>query len=109
MVVRLPNGFTVYHAGDTAVFGDMRIIAELYKPDLVCLPIGGHFTMGPREAAYAIRLLGLHHVLPITYGISPLHAGRPDELRDLTRDIAGLEIYDLKPGESIGESKSATA
>jgi len=108
-VVRLPSGFTIYHAGDTAVFGDMRIIGELYKPDLVCLPIGGLFTMGPREAAYAIRLLGVHHVLPITYGTSPVHAGRPEELRDLTQDIAGLEIHALKPGECIGESKSATA
>jgi L-ascorbate metabolism protein UlaG (beta-lactamase superfamily) len=109
LVVRLPGGFTLYHAGDTAVFGDMKIIGELYKPDLVCLPIGGHFTMGPREAASAIRLLGVHHVLPIHYGTFPVLTGTPEELRDLTQDIAGLEIHALNPGESIGESKSATA
>jgi len=109
LVVRLPGGFTLYHAGDTTVFGDMKIIGELYKPDLVCLPIGGHFTMDPREAAYAIRLLGVHHVLPIHHGTFPVLTGTPEELRDLTQDIAGLEIHALKPGESIGESKRAAA
>jgi L-ascorbate metabolism protein UlaG (beta-lactamase superfamily) len=108
-VVRLPGGFTLYDAGDTTVFGDMKIIGELYTPDLVCLPIGGHFTMGPREAAYAIRLLGVHHVLPIHYGTFPVLTGTPQELRDLTLDIAGLEIHALKPGESIGDTKRAAA
>jgi L-ascorbate metabolism protein UlaG (beta-lactamase superfamily) len=107
LVVRLPGGFTLYHAGDTTVFGDMKIIGELYKPDLVCLPIGGHFTMGPREAAYAIRLLGVHHVIPMHYGTFPALAGTPEALRELTQDIAGLEIHALKPGESIGESERA--
>jgi L-ascorbate metabolism protein UlaG (beta-lactamase superfamily) len=109
LIVRLPGGFTLYHAGDTAVFGDMKIIGDLYKPDLVCLPIGGHFTMDPREAAYAIRLLGVRHVLPIHYGTSSLHAGTPEQLRELTQDIAALEIHALKPGESIGESQRAAA
>ncbi len=109
LVVRLPGGFTLYHAGDTAVFGDMKIIGELYKPDLVCLPIGDHFTMGPREAAYAIRLLGVHHVLPMHYGTFPALTGTPEALRELIQDIAGLEIHALKPGESIGESGRAAA
>jgi L-ascorbate metabolism protein UlaG (beta-lactamase superfamily) len=109
LVVRLPGGFTLYHAGDTCVFGDMKIIGELYKPDLVCLPIGDHFTMGPREAAYAIRLLGVNNVLPIHYGTFPQLTGTPEALRDLTQDIAGLEIHQPKPGESIGESKRAAS
>jgi len=109
LIVRLPGGFTLYHAGDTAVFGDMKIIGELYKPDLVCLPIGDQFTMGPREAAYAIRLLGVHHVLPIHYGTFPALTGTPAALRELTQDIAGLEIHALEPGESIGESKRAAS
>ena len=100
LVVRLPGGFTMYHAGDTTVFGDMKIIGELYKPDPVCLPIGGHFTMGPREAAYAIRLLGVYHVIPMHHGTFPVLTGTPDALRELTQDIAGLEIHALKPGES---------
>jgi L-ascorbate metabolism protein UlaG (beta-lactamase superfamily) len=109
LIVRLPGGFTLYDSGDTAVFGDMKIIGELYKPDLVCLPIGGRFTMDPREAAYAIRLLGVHHVLPIHHGTFPVLTGTPEALRELTQDIAGLEIHALKPGESIGEAKLAVA
>ena len=109
LIVRLPGGFVLYHAGDTAVFGDMKIIGELYKPDLVCLPIGGHFTMDPREAAYAIRLLGVNHILPIHYGTFPVQTGTPEALRELTQDIAGLEIHALNPGESLGESERAAA
>lgn len=100
-VIRLPGGMTVYHAGDTAVFGDMKIIGELYAPDLALLPIGDHYTMSPREAALAIRLLGVKHVVPMHYGTFPVLTGRPETLRELTQDIAGLEIHALKPGESI--------
>jgi L-ascorbate metabolism protein UlaG (beta-lactamase superfamily) len=108
-IVRLPGGFVLYHAGDTTVFGDMKIIGEIYKPDLVCLPIGDHFTMGPREAAYAIRLLGVSHVLPMHYGTFPALTGTPEALRELTQDIGSLEIHALKPGDSLGESEKAAA
>jgi len=109
LVVKLPGGLRLYHAGDTAVFGDLKIIGELYKPDVVCLPIGGHYTMDPREAALAIRLLGALHVIPIHYGTFPVLTGTPETLRELTRDIAGLEIHALKPGESIGGAEQAAA
>jgi L-ascorbate metabolism protein UlaG (beta-lactamase superfamily) len=101
-IIRLPGGFTVYHAGDTAVFGDMKIIGELYTPDLALLPIGDHFTMGPREAALAIRLLNVRHVVPMHFGTFPVLTGRPETLRDLTSDVPSVEIHALKPGESIG-------
>jgi L-ascorbate metabolism protein UlaG (beta-lactamase superfamily) len=101
-VVKLPGGFSVYHAGDTCVFGDMKLIGELYKPDLAMLPIGDHYTMGPREAAYAIRLLGVKHVIPMHYATFPMLTGTPEALREASRDIAGLEIHAIKPGESIG-------
>jgi len=101
-IVRLPGGLTVYHAGDTGVFGDMKLIAELYQPEVACLPIGDFYTMGPREAAHAIRLLGVKHVLPMHYGTFPPLTGRPAHLRELTKDVAGLEIHELKPGESLG-------
>ncbi|MDP9146934.1 MAG: metal-dependent hydrolase [Acidobacteriota bacterium] len=100
-IVRMPGGFTVYHAGDTAVFGDMKLIGELYKPDLAFLPIGDLFTMGPREAAYAIRLLGVKQVIPMHYGTFPALTGSPEALRAECKDIPGLEIHALKPGESI--------
>jgi L-ascorbate metabolism protein UlaG (beta-lactamase superfamily) len=101
-IVRLPGGFTLYHAGDTAVFGDMKLIAEMYKPDLACLPIGDVFTMGPREAAMAIRLLGVKHVIPIHYATFPMLTGTPEKLKEETKDIAGLQIHALKPGETLG-------
>ena len=101
LVIRMPGGFTVYHAGDTALFGDMKLIAELYKPDLAMLPIGDHFTMGPREAAHAIRFLGVKHVIPMHYATFPFLVGRPEQLREQTKDISGLEIHALKPGESL--------
>lgn len=101
-VVRLPGGLTIYHAGDTAVFGDMKLIGDLYKPHVALLPIGDHFTMGPREAALAIRLLGVRHVIPMHFGTFPLLTGTPERLREETKDISGLEIHALKPGESIG-------
>jgi len=101
-VVRLPGGLSVYHAGDTCVFGDMKLIGELYKPDVACLPIGDLFTMGSREAAHAIRLLGVQHVVPMHYATAPYLTGTVEELRTHTRDIAGLEIHALSPGESLG-------
>jgi L-ascorbate metabolism protein UlaG (beta-lactamase superfamily) len=100
-IVRLPGGVTLFHAGDTTVFGDMKLIAELYKPEIACLPIGDNFTMGPREAAHAIRLLGVKHVIPMHYGTFPVLTGTPEQLCAETRDIAGLEIHALKPGESL--------
>ncbi len=101
-IIRMPGGFSLYHAGDTAVFGDMKLIGELYRPDVACLPIGDLYTMGPREAAYAIRFLGVKHVVPMHYATFPVLTGTPEALRQETRDIAGLQIHVLKPGESLG-------
>jgi len=100
-IVKLPGGVSVYHAGDTAVFGDMKLIAEIYKPDLACLPIGDVFTMGPQEAVVAIRLLGVKHVIPIHYATFPMLTGTPEGLKTATQDIPGLEIHALKPGEFL--------
>jgi L-ascorbate metabolism protein UlaG (beta-lactamase superfamily) len=101
-VIRFSNDFTLYHAGDTNVFGDMKIIGELYQPDLVCLPIGDHYTMSPREAAYGLRLLGVKAVIPMHYGTFPILTGTPAALKEWTRDIKDLEIIALKPGEALG-------
>ena len=101
-VVKLPGGPTIYHAGDTCVFGDMKLISELYKPDLACLPIGDIFTMGPKEAAHAIWLLGLKHVIPMHYATFPMLTGTPEALRKEANGVRGLKVYVLKPGESLG-------
>jgi len=98
-VVTLENGFRFYHAGDTNVFGDMRLIGELYKPDVALLPIGGLYTMGPLEAAQAVKLLGVRKVIPMHFGTFPPLAGRPAELREHCG--ARVEVLDLKPGDSV--------
>jgi len=105
-VVTLENGVRIYHSGDTAVFGDMKIIGELYKPDIALLPIGDYYTMDPVQGAYAIRLLGTKVIVPMHYGTFPVLSGTPQRLRELTSDISGLQIVDLKPGETLtGELK----
>jgi L-ascorbate metabolism protein UlaG (beta-lactamase superfamily) len=101
-IVSLPRGVSIYHAGDTAVFGDMKLIGEIYKPEVAMLPIGDVFTMGPREAAFAIRLLGVKHLIPMHYATFPMLTGTPEELRAEAKDVAGLHVHALKPGETLG-------
>ena len=101
LVITMPGGFTVYHAGDTTVFSDMKVIGELYRPNLAMLPIGDHYTMGPREAAQAIRFLGVKDVIPMHYATFPILTGTPEQLRQEAKDVAGLTVHALKPGESL--------
>jgi len=103
-VIRLENGYTIYHAGDTNVFAEMRFIGELYRPNLALLPIGGHFTMGPREAALAVELLGVDAVAPIHWGTFPILAGTPDELRTELdgRGLGQVDVHGWAPGSTIG-------
>lgn len=103
-VLHTPDDLRVYFAGDTALFGDMGLIGALYKPQIAVLPIGDRVTMGPMEAAHAIRLLGVSHVIPMHYGLSPMFTGTPEALAEETRDIKGLNIHALKPGETLDVS-----
>jgi L-ascorbate metabolism protein UlaG (beta-lactamase superfamily) len=100
-VIELDSGLKLYHAGDTNVFGDMHIIHELYKPEIVMLPIGDLFTMSPREAAYACSLLRPKYVIPMHWGTFPALTGTPKELKRLVGD-AGCEVVEMKPGQTIG-------
>ena len=97
-VMEFSNGLKIYHAGDTNVFGDMAIIRELYAPDIVMLPIGDLFTMGPREAAYAINLLKPKVVIPMHFGTFPALTGTPGALQKL---VPSVEVAELKPGVTI--------
>jgi L-ascorbate metabolism protein UlaG (beta-lactamase superfamily) len=98
-VIEFSNGIRIYHAGDTAVFGDMQIIRDLYAPSVAMLPIGDHYTMGPREAAYACKLLRPKAVIPMHFGTFPVLTGRPAELKKL---VKGVEVVEMKPGQTIG-------
>jgi L-ascorbate metabolism protein UlaG (beta-lactamase superfamily) len=98
-VIEFENGVKIYHAGDTNVFGDMAIIHELYSPAIAMLPIGDHFTMGPREAAYACSLLKPKTVIPMHFATFPVLTGTPAALKKLTPKI---EIMEMKPGLTVG-------
>lgn len=101
-VVTLENGFRFYFAGDTDVFGDMRLIGELYRPQLAFLPIGGHYTMDPRTAALAVELLGVSDVIPMHFGTSPIYTGTPADLRDeLAKRRISAKVHELRPGETL--------
>ncbi|MGA2988973.1 MAG: metal-dependent hydrolase [Candidatus Korobacteraceae bacterium] len=97
-VMEFSNGQKIYHAGDTAVFGDMALIRELYAPQIVMLPIGDHFTMGPREAEVACRLLRPKILIPMHCGTFPVLTGKPSDLAKAARE-QGFEILEFKPGE----------
>ena len=98
VVLELEDGFKLYFAGDTNVFGDMSLIGRIYSPDVAVLPIGDHYTMGPREAAVALELLGVARCVPSHYGTFPLLVGTPDELRQLAPNV---EVLSPEPGGTI--------
>jgi L-ascorbate metabolism protein UlaG (beta-lactamase superfamily) len=98
-IIELENGFKIYHAGDTGVFSDMKYIGDYYKPDLALLPIGGHFTMDPAHAAYAVRnFLKVSQVIPMHYGTFPPLKGTPQELKQQLAGYAA-EVIVMEPGE----------
>jgi L-ascorbate metabolism protein UlaG (beta-lactamase superfamily) len=97
-VIEFANGVKIYHAGDTNVFGDMAIIRDLYAPEIVMLPIGDHYTMSPREAAYACNLLKAGTVIPMHFGTFPQLTGTPAALQKLA---PGTEVLEMKPGVTI--------
>ena len=96
-VVTTEDGKTLYFAGDTCVFGDMQLIGRIYEPDVAIVPIGDHYTMGPKEASVAIELLGVKRVVPCHWGTFGLLTGTPDQLEV----PAGVTVEKLEPGDSI--------
>jgi L-ascorbate metabolism protein UlaG (beta-lactamase superfamily) len=99
-VIHFDSGLRLYHAGDTAAFGDMALIRDLYAPDIACLPIGDHFTMSPKEASLACSLLRPKTVIPMHFGTFPMLTGTPGELKKLVADM-GIEVIECKPGQTL--------
>lgn len=100
-IIELENGFKIYHMGDTGLFGDMKLIGELYRPDLIMIPIGGHFTMGPKDAAYATsNWLKPKHAIPIHYGTFPVLKGTPAEYVGAL-GATPVKVHALQPGDAI--------
>jgi len=102
-VIGLEDGSTIYYTGDTALFGDMALVGRRFNPDLAILPIGGHYTMGPADAAWAAELIGAKELLPVHYGTFPILAGSPAGLRDelAARGIRDVRVHEPGPGETI--------
>lgn len=99
LVLTIADGPVLYHAGDTTVFRDMELIQELYAPELAMLPIGGHYTMGPKEAALAVKFLRPKEVLPIHWGTFPPLTGRPEQLAELVEGITKVAM--VQPGQTL--------
>ena len=99
-VIAVDGGPTIYAAGDTSVYSDMQLIKELYKPQLAILPIGDHYTMGPKAAALAAKYVGAAVVLPVHYGTFPPLTGTPEEL-EKSLEGTGVTVKGIKPGESL--------
>ncbi len=100
-MITLENGFGLYHAGDTGVFTDMAIIGDLYHPELALLPIGSHYVMGPREAAYACKLLKPRYVVPMHYGTFPVLTGTPEDFVREMAHLPSVEVILLNPGDTL--------
>jgi L-ascorbate metabolism protein UlaG (beta-lactamase superfamily) len=100
-VLHLADGRKIYFAGDTNVFSDMQLIEKLYQPDLAFLPIGDLYTMGPREAALACRLLQAKKVVPMHFGTFPALTGRPEELAKLLKDFPQTKVWPLEIGKPV--------
>ena len=100
-VIEFENGFKLYHMGDTGLFGDMRLIGEYYKPDLIMIPIGGHFTMDPRDAAYATReMLRPRFAIPFHYGTFPVLKGTPQEYQAALGAVT-TQAFPISPGDKL--------
>jgi L-ascorbate metabolism protein UlaG (beta-lactamase superfamily) len=99
-VIKCENGFTVYHAGDTCIFDDMKIIGKLYRPQLALLPIGSHFTMDPEEAAGAAELVGSKYVIPMHWGTFPVLTGTVEAYERLMSKVPQTQVLALKPGDT---------
>ena len=97
-IIRSEKAPAIYFAGDTCVFGDMALIAEIYNPEIAILPIGGHFTMDPHEAAHASRMLKVKQVIPMHYGTFPALTGTPDQLSERVKKD-GIHVIVMKAGE----------
>jgi L-ascorbate metabolism protein UlaG (beta-lactamase superfamily) len=100
-VLHLRDGRTIYFAGDTAAFSDMQLIEKLYRPDLAFLPVGDFYTMGPREAALACRMLNVKQVIPMHFGTFPALIGTPAELSKQLQDFPRTEVWPLTPGSPV--------
>jgi L-ascorbate metabolism protein UlaG (beta-lactamase superfamily) len=99
-IIKLENGFTIYHMGDTTLFSDIKLIADTYKPDLLLVPIGGHFVMDPPAAAAATKMVHPKYVIPMHYGTTPQLKGTPEEFA-AALGKSSTKVMTMTPGQSL--------
>ena len=99
-IIRI-NDHSIYHAGDTGVFGDMQLIGELYEPELALLPIGDKFTMGIKEATKAVELIQPKIVIPMHYNTFDVIIQNPLEFKQAVESKTNTEVIIMQPGQSI--------
>ena len=99
-IIEFENGFKLYHMGDTGVFADMKWIGEHYKPDVIMIPIGGHFVMSPKDAALATEMIKPKFAIPIHYGTFPPLKGTPQEYVQALGTTA-VKVFPISPGDKL--------
>ncbi len=102
-ILKFNNGFTLYCAGDTGLFGDMALLKLLYQPDMAILPIGDRFTMGPLQAAHAVKLLGINSVIPCHFATFPILSGTPESFEQELKnaELGHVKVHTLMPGQKF--------
>ena len=101
LVIDFEDDLTIYHLGDTNLFYDLELYGELYQPDVICVPMGDHYTMGPREAAIACDLIQADYAVPIHYGTFPPLTGKPEDFKKHTEESTDTEVWIPKAGENF--------
>ena len=101
LILKFNDDFSIYHAGDTSIFGDMSLISDIYNPDLCMIPIGDHFTMGVEEAVYATKLIKARTYIPIHYGTFPVLIGDPDDFKERVESHGNSKVIIMNPGDEI--------
>jgi len=103
LVVSFKDDITFYHLGDTNIFGDLELYEDLYEPDVLAVPMGDHYTMGPKEAAYAVEMMSAEIAIPIHYGTFPVLTGKPEDFKSLTEEISDTRVLIPEAGENFLE------
>lgn len=101
LVVSFKDDITFYHLGDTNIFGDLELYEDLYEPDVLAVPMGDHYTMGPKEAAYAVEMMSAELAIPIHYGTFPVLTGKPEDFKSITEEISDTGVLIPKAGEQF--------
>lgn len=101
LVISFKDDITFYHLGDTNIFGDLELYEDLYEPDVLAVPMGDHYTMGPKEAAYAVDMMSAEIAVPIHYGTFPVLTGKPEDFKSLTEEISDTRVLIPEAGEQF--------